>query len=848
MVENSLGRTWLVNNPNTRLKSGWDYYVDEVEQAEDVIKELEKICFKNVNPEEITFLDPCCGSGHILVYAFDVFYDMYLEKGYIESEIPKLILENNLFGLDVDDRAVQMASFAVMMKAREKSRRVFRESLQPQICSIQESNWLTDEMVNMFSAEDNRIRELLIKIRDTFLDAKEYGSLLNLEPSLYNIILVQRIQEYKLEQADLIEMIEKQMIELKLPQLLKQLKILSRKYDVVCTNPPYMGRNGINSNVTKFLDENYKDSKADLFAAFIERAFSFAKEHGYISMITMESWMFLSSYEKLREKIIDEKTILRMIHMPYLGKGRTSLGINFGTSAFVLYNHHIVNYCNQNMCIKYDEIDEEGVPLTFPVRNERYQKSRAEDFRKVPGSLIAYWISQSLINNFDEPSVGTKLTTREGMATADNNRFLRYWFEVKYPSITFGCKNIQTALQLNGKWFPYNKGGVYRKWYGNNDYIVNWENDGFDIRNNIDTKTGRIRSHNYNGEFGFRKGITWSALSSGSISLRYSDYGFLFDSKGAKGFCEDENDLKYILGLINSKIGTAYLEFISPTMDFKVGDVIQIPLLISNQDHVVSKVNENIEISKTDWDSFELSWDFKKHPLVEYSSSKIENAFKDWERFAETQFNQLKANEEELNRIFIEIYRVEDQMIPEEDDKAVTIRKAELERDVKGLISYAIGCSFGRYSLDESGLIYAGGEFNPSRYKTFPVDKDNILPILPGSYFDDDIVSRLVDFICVTFGKETLGENLDFIAEAIGQKKGETARDTLRRYFLNEFYKDHLQLYKKRPIYWLFSSGKEKAFNCLVYMHRYDKTTLSRIRTDYLHEYQIRLEAEKRIY
>lgn len=842
LVENSLGRIWSESYSDSSSKSKWKYFLDKEKQEESVIKQLEEIRYKNVNPEDITFLDPSCGSGHILVYAFDLLFDMYLEKGYIIQEIPKLILEKNLFGLDIDDRAVQLASFAVMMKAREKSRRVFDQKINLNICSLQESGWMTDNMISNLTQEKEEYQELFRYIRDVFLNAKEYGSLLRVKDLDFGL-LEEIFGNYKNEPANLIDMIEKQVVEENFPSLIIQSKILSKKYDVVCTNPPYMGRNGMSPILTNFLNKNYKDSKSDLFSAFIERGFEFVHEKGFNSMVTMQSWMFLSSFEKLRNNIILNKTITTLLHMDNM-----VMGIAFGTSATVIRNTNIKKYLGVYTQVKYVDIDDNNTPKEFPVSKNQNGIVSADEFYKIPGSPIAYWVSDKIINAFSNPSVGTELTTREGMATADNNRFLKLWFEVDYPKITFNCKNAEEALSRKGKWFPYNKGGSYRKWYGNNDYIVNWEDDGHLIRNNKDEKTGRIRSHNYNGEFGFREGITWSALSSGSISVRYSENGYLFDSKGAKGFCLDKANLMYILGLLNSKIAMEFLEFFSPTMDFKVGDVIQIPLIISQKDRIIDLVQSNIQLSKKEWDAYETSWDFKQHPLIDIKmkTPKIQTSFEIWQQQTVLYYNKLKENEEEINYIFNEVYEQKNELTPYVDEKDISIRIAELERDIKSFISYAIGCSFGRYSLDNSGLIFAGGEFDHSLYNTYKADKDNILPILPGAYFEDDIISRFLEFLEITFGKDTLNENLEYIANTLGKKKGESAKETIRRYFINDFFKDHLQMYKKRPIYWLFTSGKEKAFNCLIYIHRYDKSTLSRIRTDYLHEYQIRLDTERK--
>jgi Eco57I restriction endonuclease. len=496
MVENSLGRIWLESYPDSALKSEWKYYLDEAEQEEEVKKKLEEIRYKNVNPEDITFLDPCCGSGHILVYAFDVFFDMYLEKGYIQHEIPKLILEKNLFGLDIDDRAVQLASFALMMKAREKSRRIFGQGIKLNISAIQESNWMTDEIIEVLvdkkalELDQSRQRETLKYIRDTFKDAKEYGSILDVKPLDLDFLDCQlkNFVNDSVDQGDITERIAKAVIAEKMPEIVLQAKVLSYKYDVVCTNPPYMGSNSMGVKLSEYVKNKYPDSKTDLFAVFIERNCKMVKENSFLAMITQHAWMFLNSYEKLRKSLM----LLDTVNMVHLGaRAFEEIGGEVvQTTSFVLRKRNNRDY--KTTFVRLIEYDQARIKEEKYLLGEGRHILQKEIFNKIPGNLIAYWVSKNIIKNFDEASVGSKLTTREGMATADNNRFLRYWYEVMYPSITFGCRNKEEALRLNGKWFPYNKGGAYRKWYGNNDFIVNWENDGFEIRNNIDKKTGRV--------------------------------------------------------------------------------------------------------------------------------------------------------------------------------------------------------------------------------------------------------------------------------------------------------------------------------------------------------------------
>ncbi|OOE12494.1 BREX-1 system adenine-specific DNA-methyltransferase PglX [Fictibacillus arsenicus] len=840
MVENSLGKIWLESYPESKLKSEWRYYLDGAEQEEDVIRKLEKNRYKNVNPEEITFLDPCCGSGHILVYAFDIFYDLYLEKGYIESEIPKLILEKNIFGLDVDDRAVQLASFAVMMKAREKSRRVFRQEIKLNLCAVQESNWLSNQMISNFSGNENQIQDILISIREIFYDAKEFGSLQHVE-SLNFELLEERLNKYREEPSNLIEMIDKQIIEGKLPFLIMQARILSNNYDIVCTNPPYMGINNMSDELKKHVQTYFEKGKADLYSAFIELGISLTKKNGYCSLITMHSWFFLSSFESLRINILANTTISSILHLG-MEAFEGIIGKVVQTAAFILKNNHIPEYKPTGIrLVDYYDGRKLEKERQFFNKEHSYSSVKQSDFNKIPGSPIAYWLSDSFAESFSEKKISDYYEVKSGIMTGKDPLHLRLWFEVDKESINFNCRN---ATQMsNHTWFPINKGGDYRIYYGNNDYVINLKNNGEKIK--LTSPNYRLRDNKYY----FKEGITWSRVTSSNIAFRENKSGTLFGDAGPIIFIENQEDKLYLLGLLTSKVTNELLKFINPTLNYQIRDIETLPLVLSDKSRVIKQVQENIEISKLDWDFLETSYEFKKHPLlpdIEKDSNLIRNAYNKHKITTESLYNRLKNNAEEINSYFIELYGLQGELSSVIKDEEITLRNVDLEKDIKSFISYAIGCSFGRYSVDKEGLVFAGNRFDPSLYNTFPVDKDNILPILQGNYFEDDIVSRFVDFVRVTFGGETLLENLDFLAEAIGRKKGETAKETLRRYFLNDFFKNHVQIYKKRPIYWLFTSGKEKAFNCLIYMHRYDKTTLSRIRTDYLHEYQIRLDAEKK--
>ena len=611
MVENSLGRTWTDIKPDTDLKSEWKYYLSEAEQSDDVQTKLLEMRKSKAQTsiEEITFLDPCMGSGHILVYAFDVFMQIYTSQGYTERDAAQKIVENNLYGLELDDRAAQLAYFAVMMKARSYDRRFLGRGIRPNLCSIKESNNINPDYLELFG----ELKATARKLYNEFIDAKEYGSILNLKITAEEIA---QLEEKCSEIIDgyydnIIDTIRQVGIRTDFPALIRQAKIMVSRYDVVCTNPPYMG-GSFSPKLDAYIKKYYADSKSDLFAVFIEKGNGWVVRNGYNCMVTMQSWMFLSSYEKLRKKILEITTITNLMHMENM-----VMGIAFGTAVTVFCNNHIKDYKGTYNQIKLCDI-ENGQPKEFPVMANRFAQVSTDNFSKIPGSPIAYWVSENLYKTFDNRTISDYMITREGMATANNDLFLRYWFELKYTAIKFDSICEDDAVKSQKKWFPYNKGGEFNKWYGNNDYVVNWENGGYAIKHNIDKKTGRIRSHNYNGEYSFKKGLTWSALSSGNISLRYTENGFLFDSKGAKGFLKNEENIYIILGFLNSNTSMSYLKIFSPTMDYKVGDIILIPFIedTNKKERIDTIVEENISLSKADWDSFETSWDFKRHPLV----------------------------------------------------------------------------------------------------------------------------------------------------------------------------------------------------------------------------------------
>lgn len=798
MVENSLGRLWLESHPNSNLKANWKYYLDEAEQTPEVEERLRIMRSKSAvkSPEDIKFMDPCMGSGHILVYAFDILMQIYLSQGYTERDAAQLILEKNLYGLDIDRRAYQLAYFALMMKARKYNRRILTLGIQPQIYEP-----------------------------TGYEDGMEYGSLIRVD---------------KLEDKPELPK-ESLILDLDYNTKLKIWnfrRLLAQKYDVVVTNPPYMGSNGMNSTLSQYIKNNYPNSKNDLFAVFIELGLNMINPNGYQAIITQHAWMFLSSYEKLRSKLLNHD-IVNMAHLGTRAFEEIS-GEVVQTTAFVLSARKTQGYLGTY--VRLVDLGSQDEKETAFLSGEHRYTASTDNFAKIPGSPVAYWVSDIALSAFANKPLEGFAKPRQGMATSDNNRFLRLWYEIEIDKCGFNLS--QDESKISGlKWFPYNKGGKFRKWYGNNDYVVNWENDGFEIRNFSDGN-GYIRSRPQNTQFYFQEGVTWTTLSSGSLSARWSPEGFLFDTKGSTCYFDSKDYIKYTLAFLNSKVVNALLQVLAPTLDYNAGSLAKLPIIYSkdNSKTIDETIDSLILLSKMDWDSFETSWDFISHPLI-CGEQTIAAAYTKWEREAAQRFDTLKANEEELNRIFIDIYGLQDELTPQVDDKNVTVRRADLGREIRSLISFAVGCMFGRYSLDSEGLVFAGGTFDMTKYKTFPADRDNIIPVCDDEYFDDDITERFVAFVNTVYGADTLEENLNFIAGTL-DGKGTASRDVIRNYFLNDFYKDHLKIYQKRPIYWLFDSGKENGFKALIYMHRYQSDLLARMRTDYVHEQQERYRTQ----
>ena len=848
MVENSLGRLWIEGHPDDELKSGWKYYLDEAEQEPEVQAQLDKIHaeYATLKPQDIKVIDPCMGSGHILVYAFDVLIQIYKKYGVSERDAAQSILQNNLYGLDIDERAAQLAYFAVMMKARQYDRRIFSRGIQPHVYAIVESNELDSATIDYFTNNDPKLKKDFGKLVDELRDAKEYGSILNITPVDF-AALYARVEQVRKD----ISLYRENVLNTVLP-LIQVAEVMAQKYDVVVTNPPYMGNGNMDSKLSEFVKKHYPDAKSDMSTVMMERTLKMCKQNGFMTMINIPVWMFLSSYETLRNHLITENTIINMVH-----PGRGIFGSDFGTTSFIIGKTHVQEY-KGTYCRLFDKQGEvQGIEErehAFLSGKGRYTAQQS-NFSKIPGSPVAYWVSRQFVQAFvDGTPLNSIAPTRKGMFTGDNDRWLKLWYEIDYRELFYKQK-------------PYNKGGEFRRWYGNHEYVINWENDGQSV---INFKG----SGNVNTSLYFRPCITWSLVTSYIPSFRgiFDNYHVMGDAGPIAA--ANEKDMLYLLGLLNTKFVTEVAALIAPTINFSNGVAGDIPILLdkSNRSTIEMLAQENVKISQTDWDSYETSWDFKQHPLVRLKLAgayawgdkppvmRLASAYNAWKLECEGRFEKLKANEEELNRIFIEIYGLQDELTPDVADKDVNVHRifdnkddvpesmqgsnyVRTKRDeIVSLISYAVGCMFGRYSLDVDGLAYAGGDWDTSKYRTIIPDKDNIIPICDDDYFDDDITGRFVKWVEAVYGSDTLEENLKFIADALGGKG--TPREVIRSYFLNDFYADHCKTYQKRPIYWLFDSGKKNGFKALIYMHRYQSDLLARMRTDYVHEQQERYRTQ----
>lgn len=833
MVENSLGRLWLEGHPNEELQSSWKYYLEEAKQEEDVEKELEKIRIesKNLSPEDITVLDPSMGSGHILVYAFDVLYQIYLSAGYSEREIPRLILEKNIYGLDIDDRAGQLAYFALIMKARSYSRRIFRDMernpISLNVCSIQESNGLTNEDIEYFANGDESLKKDVEYLVEVFTDAKEYGSILEVKKVDFEK-LKDRLNSIEQEETDLFNNQTRDKLIYKLPKIIKQNKIMCKKYYICITNPPYMGRRSMNKELKIFIDNKYIISKNDLFSVFIEKCMLYTKNKGYTSMITMHSFMFLPYFRDLRELILSQKLISSLIHLGSRTFDEIS-GEVVQSVGFCIKNINLEKYKGKYIrLVNYNSSKEKEEELLKEYNMYYMEQSK---YFKLPEFPIAYWLNDKVINLFSNKLFEEYFITGGQNITGNNDKYLRMWWEVN-----------ESSIGLNKKYIPYSKGGSYRKWYGNLDYIINWSEEA--INHYRMDKVSRIIKEDY----WYKKGISWTQIATKKTGFRVLPEVATCDVGGPSIFFENYNLYYYFLGILNSSLTTEILNVINPTMNFTTGVIGKIPIIISRKDEIEELVKENIELSQYEWNALETSNEFKSNSILKQAKlfdyrCKLKDICLEVENDNFTLRNKILSNENKIDRAILEIYKVDD-IIDKAEDINLTTCSREIE--IKSFISYSVGCMMGRYSLDEEGLAYAGGDFDISKYKTFKADEDAIIPITDAEYFGDDIVSKFVEFVKVVFGEDSLEENLNYIAdtECFKRKANESSRDCLRRYFLKGFMEDHLKVYQKRPIYWMFDSGKQNGFKALIYMHRYNESMVAKIRTDYLHTLQRKYESE----
>lgn len=869
LVQNSLGRQWLATYPDSPLKSKWEYYIEPAEQTPEVLSQLKEITPTTLNPEDLTIMDPACGSGHILVEAYDLLKDIYLERGYRLRDIPRLILTKNVYGLEIDDRAAQLACFALLMKARADDRKIFGPPPQLSVLAIQESNGLpintivqaftnkritkdddlqsgefgfmvaeraplfADGAKAMPAKADEQVAADLKVLLALFENAKTYGSLITVPPRLAERL--PKIAE-TVEAAKADSNLAVQSAARIAGGFVMAATLLAKQYDAAVANPPYMGSKFYAPALKTFINGEYADAKADLYACFMERNRVFCVPGGFHAMINIPNWMFLSSFEDLRIGIFSQQTIDTFIH-----NGRGVFGSDFGSCAFVIRHSHLPEYRGSYRRL----FEKQGSVATNDELETRFKTVRTftprnADFARVPGRPVAYWVSDVLRNVFTRAILLKEIASpRQGLATGENARFMRWWTEVSQDRIRLRVESRQMAQELGGKWFPYNKGGGYRKWYGNQGFVVNWEHDGVEIRNFVDDE-GNLRSRPQNVEYYFQPSLSWSKVTIGGFALRSYPAGHVFDVAGCSIFMNTPAEREMLLGCMNSPVMSSALNSLAPTVNFEVGQVADFPVmpeLIERATEFTSTVEQLVALAKDDWDSFETSWDFATLPVMREKRSTVRQAQESADVACLERCARMKALEEHNNRLFINAYGLQDELSPGVPDDQITLYRPGRAEDMRRLVSYAIGCAMGRYSLDKPGLIYAnsGNEgFDPSQYKTFPVDPDGIIPVTEHDWFPDSAARRFEEFVGVAWPKEHQEENLQFVADSLTGKSVSDPRETIRSYFANDFYKHHLQTYKKRPIYWLFCSGKQRAFQALVYLHRYHEGTLARMRTEYV--------------
>lgn len=825
MVENSLGKFYIHNNPDFKFPFDLNYYVET-----ENISEKE---FEGISPEDIKIIDPCMGSGHILVYLFDLLFEMYKQNGYLDNEIPYLIFENNLFGIDIDDRAYELAYFALMMKGRSRYRKFFsRKNIKFNFYPVTESNDIYERISKKIENLSSDFANDIVYLLDLFKNAKEYGSLISprkLDFDSIEEILYEKLSDYELHS---------------MKKIINTAKILSSKYHIVITNPPYMSSRGMSDELSSFLKHNYPNSKMDLFSVFIERGFDLIYENGFNVMLTMQSWMFLYKFEKLRKSIFENSTILSLLHMD-----NNVMSIAFGTSATVFKKKFMQDYEGVYNFVKFEDLDNEGNLNEFPVHKNRNSKIKLKCFYDVPGAPLNYWISDRAREVFKKfKPLKEYFEPKQGMATTDNKNFIRYWYEINKEDIEFDCKSHEDLTNVNKKWFPYNKGGDYRKWYGNNEYIVKYENSGEDLIKFVKDKYPRITDPEFvikNRKYYFKKGITWSLFGFKNFGVRYKDYGFIFDVSGSSIF-PDEKYEKYILAFLCSNVCFYLLSSIAPTVNFQIGNIGDLPIIVEDfhLEEINFLANRNIYLCKKEWDFYETSWEFKIHPAIEFKISPyMKDSFENFKREIEILFSEVKENEEKINRIFKKIYGFDEEVSHEVEDNNISIRKVDEKNFVESFLSYFVGCVFGRYSLDYDGVIENSKNIFKRNYKLFFPQIDNLIIISQDKYFENDIYDLLVEFLTKIFGQESLSENLKFICSALSYKNL-NYRENIIQYFLKEFFKTHLKIYNKHPIYLEFCSGKNNGVNALTYIHRFSMEDILKFKIDYLDVIEQKYENE----
>ena len=820
MVDNSLGKYYLERHPDSSIKSELKYLLPG---------KLEKI----VDDKDITqykILDNAMGSGHILVYAFDLLMKMYVEQGYSQRDAARQIIENNIFGLEIDKRAFQLSYFSLMMKGREYDRRFFRRAPKINLYYFNDLH-VKDCFYDLI--DDEKIKKDLKKLVNDFSDATELGSIIKIDKNIDVDAIRSAVENIQIKSG--LDVFGYDQMKRHILKTLDIIKIMSAKYEAVVTNPPYM--NKFDKTLKKYLRDNYKDYSKDLFSVFIYHNMQLLDEGGYAGFLTPLVWMFISSYQDLRLKIINDYHIDSLIQMEYHAFREITVPVDTmvlkkSTEKIGTYLR-LVNF-KGGMPVQQRKVLE---AIDNPKVGYLY-KANQNNFNSIPNHPIAYWITDQALSTFDYQKLGSEIAAVKGLDTCNNKRFVRLWYEVAINKVGKKVKALDETY--NFKWYTYCKGGNYRKWYGNTQNVVNWENNGEELRN-YRNPDGSLKSRPQNIAFYFKQGITWSTITSSKTSFRIMENS-IFGGGGSAMFPNNKEKIEVILGFMNSKVPAFYLNLLNPTLNVLVGDMLKIPFNIKNSDNIIHLVRATTKISKFDWDAFETSSDFKRSPLLTTNASTLQQAYNNWSQEASDRFNQLKSNEEELNKIFIDLYGLQDELTPEEDDKEVSVRKADQVRDIKAFLSYFIGCVFGRYSLDKDGLAYAGGDWNSSNYQTFIPNKDNIILLTDRQYFEDsrDIIVRLKEFLSKTFDPDHLSDNMSFIAQTLDSKKfekGTNVEQIIRDYFLNDFYKDHSKIYQKRPIYWEFSSGRNKGFKALMYLHCYTPDQLAMVR-HYLHDLQ----------